>query len=213
MRKDLQQRIVRMKRMRTMAAMALSALLWTACNFGHPNINGEKTGQPIMDGWVMEQAGEYWLPSVMKEENPQTAEEVANLTKVNVRVKLPVHEESPMPRDGVTYQQASTGGFITFHLMPVEEDTLLPVGTAEMQLKEEMYFEHPDTAKVWLKSWGKGILTPYHIMKQGQRKGNDEPLKEWIEWDAAIISVFPGGDSLLICRGNTIGDAYVAEQP
>lgn len=192
------------------AALIAAILLLTACNLGRPNINGEKTGQPIMDGWLMEQAGEYWLPSVLREENPQTPEEVANLTKVNVRVTLPVHEGNPMPKDGVTYRQASSGGFITFHLTPVEGDTLNPIGTADMQLKEERYFEHTDTAHVRLKSWGKGIFTSYHIMRE-PRKNEPSQYNEWVEWNAAILSVYPGGDSLLICRGNTIEDAYVAE--
>ena len=110
------------RQLSTLAAMMAAALLLTACNWGRPNINGWKSGQPIMDGWTHEMAGEYWLPSVMADQQPQTAEEVANLQKVNVQVNLPVHEENPMPHDGITYRQASTGGFITFHLTPVEGD-------------------------------------------------------------------------------------------
>lgn len=197
--------------LKTMTVTVVATLLLTACNWGRPNINGWDSGQPIMDGWLFEQAGEHWLPSVLKEENPQSPEEVANLTKVNVQVKLPVHEGNPMPHDGVTYRQASTGGFITFHLTSVEGDTLQPIGTADMQLKEKNYFEHPDTAHVRLKSWGKGIFTSYHIKKQMRKKGDGEQPVEWVEWDAAIISVYPGGDSLLICRGNAVQDAYVAE--
>jgi hypothetical protein len=189
--------------------VATSALLMTACNFGRPVINGGKTGQPIMDGWTFQMAGEYWLPSVMGELNPQTPEEFASLNKVNVQVKLPVFESNPMPKDGVIYRQASTGGFVTFHLTEVEGDTLNPVGTAEMWLREEGYFEN-DTTEVRVLSRGKGIFTVYHIERQRQR-GEPVRYEEFVRTDPAIISVYPDGDSLLICRGNFMGDAYVAE--
>ena len=181
----------------------------TACNFGRPVINGGKTGQPIMDGWTFQMAGEYWLPSVMGELNPQTPEEFATLNKVNVQVKLPVFESNPMPKDGVIYRQASTGGLVTFHLTEVEGDTLNPVGTAEMWLREEGYFEN-DTTEVRVLSRGKGIFTVYHIERQRQR-GEPVRYEEFVRTDPAIISVYPDGDSLLICRGNFMGDAYVAE--
>lgn len=140
------------RQLSTLAAMMAAALLLTACNWGRSNINGWKSGQPIMDGWTHEMAGEYWLPSVMADQQPQTAEEVANLQKVNVQVNLPVHEENPMPHDGITYRQASTGGFITFHLTPVEGDTLCPVGTADLHLKEPMYFDRDSLKTVRVKS-------------------------------------------------------------
>ncbi|MBO4672811.1 MAG: hypothetical protein J5616_00465 [Bacteroidaceae bacterium] len=193
------------------AVMAATALLLTACNFGRPIINGEKTGQPIMDGWTYEMAGEHWLPAVMTDQKPQTPEEVANLSEVNVQVKLPVHDGNPMPLDGVTYRQASTGGYITFHLNPVEGDTLNPIGTAEMLLKESGYFDLDTIKDVRLLSYGKGIFSTYHIMRQRQR-GEPERYNEWVENYPAILSVYPGGDSLLICRGNFVADAYVAEK-
>ena len=191
--------------------MMAAVLLLTSCNWGRPNINGWKSGQPIMDGWTYEMAGEYWLPSVMADQQPQTAEEVANLQKVNVRVNLPVHEENPMPHDGITYRQASTGGFITFHLTPVEGDTLCPIGMADLHLKEPMYFDRDSLKTVRVKSHGKGIFSTYSI-KQQPLRGQPKQHVEALEWNAAIISVYPGGDSLLICRGNTLGEAYVAEK-
>jgi hypothetical protein len=187
-----------------------SALLITACHIG-PNINGEKTGMPIRDGWTFEMAGEYWMPSVLSEENPKTAEEVANLNKVHVQVGLPIHEGNPMPREDVTYRQTSTGGYITFHFTPLEGDTLNPVGTAEMHLKESGYFVIDTIKDARVLSYGKGIFTTYHIERQLQR-GEEERYNEWMEWYPAIISVYPGGDSLLICRGNGVRDAYVAEK-
>lgn len=199
------------RQLSTLAAMMAATLLLTACNWGRPNINGWKSGQPIMDGWTHEMAGEYWLPSVMADQQPQTAEEVANLQKVNVQVNLPVHEENPMPHDGITYRQASTGGFITFHLTPVEGDTLCPVGTADLHLKEPMYFDRDSLKTVRVKSHGKGIFSTYSI-KQQPLRGQPKRYAEELEWNAAIISVYPGGDSLLICRGNTLGEAYVAEK-
>ena len=202
---------MRMKsKLKTMAAMTTTALLLMACNFGRPFINGEKTGQPIMDGWTHEMAGEYWLPLVIGELNPQTPEDFATLNKVNVQVKLPVHEGNPMPKSGVVYRQASTNGVITFDLTEVEGDTLHPVGTAKMWLREEGYFES-DTSRVRVLSRGKGIFTVYHIERQRQR-GEPVHYNEYVEIDPAIISVYPGGDSLLICRGNRMGDAYVVEK-
>lgn len=203
---------MRMNRnMMTIAIMAAIATLLVACNFGRPIINGEKTGQPIMDGWTRQMAGEFWLPSVFIDKAPQTPEEVANLNEVNVQVKLPVYESNPIPRDGVTYRQASTGGHITFHLSPVEGDTLNPIGIAEMHLRESGYFDIDTIKDARLLSYGKGIFSTYHIQRQLPRK---EPQRyiEWVEYYPAIISVYPGGDSLIICRGNSIGDAYVAEQ-
>lgn len=197
--------------MKAAASLACTLLLLTACNWGRPVINGEKTGQPIMDGWTYEMAGEFWLPSVLSDEKPQTPEEVANLTKVNVRVNLPVHEGNPMPRDGVTYRQASTGGFITFHLTPVEGDTLHPIGTADMHLREAMYWEQDTLTDVRVLNYGKGIFATYHTERSHPRKKPERHI-EYVQWNAAIISVYPGGDSLLICRGNWTGDAYVAEK-
>lgn len=196
---------------RIIVALTASTLLLTACNLGRPNINGGKTGQPIMDGWTFEMAGEFWLPSVLHDEKPQTPEEVAHLNKVNVQVNLPVHESNPMPLDGVTYRQASTGGFITFHLTPVEGDTLHPIGTAEMQLRERMYWEQDTLTDIRVQSRGKGIFTLYHIERQ-RKRGEPNQYNQYPQWNAAIISVYPGGDSLLICRGNWVGDAYVAER-
>lgn len=198
------------QRISLIAIVITSVLLITACNI-RPNINGEKTGMPIMDGWTFEMAGEYWMPSVLSEANPKTAEEVANIDKVHVQVKLPVHEGNPMPREGVTYRQASTGGYITFRFTPVEGDTLNPVGTAEMHLKESGYFGIDTIKEARVVSYGKGIFTTYHIERQRMR-GEEERYDEWREWYPAIISVYPGGDSLLICRGNFVGDAYVAEK-
>lgn len=197
------------RNMKAIAIMAATATLLVGCNFGRPIINGEKTGQPIMDGWTRQMAGEYWLPSVLADKAPKTPEEVANLNEVNVQVKLPVHESNPMPQDGVTYRQASTGGYITFHLTTVEGDTLNPIGTAEMHLRESDYFDVDTIKDVRLLSYGKGIFTTYHIQRQISKK-KPEPY-EWVENYPAIISVYPGGDSLIICRGNSIDDAYVAE--
>ena len=201
-----------MKNRRTskLATWVVSVFLLTACNLGRPNINGGKTGQPIMDGWTHEQAGEYWLPSVISELSPETPEEWASLSKVNVQVNLPVQDGAPMPKDGVTYRQASSGGYIVFHLSPVEGDTLNPVGTAELFLKEWGYFDHKTTETVRVKNPGKGIFSTYHIRRERMR-GEEERYKEWMEWYPAIISVYPGGDSLLICRGNRVEEAYVAE--
>ena len=192
------------------AATAVAALLLTACNLGRPNINGGKTGQPIMDGWTFEMAGEYWLPSVFKEHNPQTPEEVATLNEVNVQINLPVHEGNPMPHDGVTYRQASTGGYITFHMIPIEGDTLHPVGTVEMLLKEDMYWERDTVKDVRVRSHGKGIFSAYAIHRERQR-GEPERSTESVAIVPVIISVYPGGDSLMISRGNMLYDAYVAE--
>ena len=198
------------QRTNLIAIVIASVLLITACNI-RPNINGDKTGMPIMDGWTFEMAGEYWMPSVLSEVNPKTAEEVANLNKVHVQVALPVHEGNPMPREGVTYRQTSTDGYITFHFTPIEGDTLNPVGTAEMHLKESGSFGIDTIKEARVVSYGKGIFTTYHIERQRLR-GEEERYDEWREWYPAIISVYPGGDSLLICRGNFVGDAYVAEK-
>lgn len=202
---------------KTLAALGIAVLVLTACNLGRPNINGGKTGQPIMDGWTYEQAGEYWLPSVFSEKNPQTPEEVATLNKVNVQVNLPVHEGNPMPRDGVTYRQASSDGFITFHLSQpthkADDDTIdtAIIGTADMFLRERMYFEQDSLTNARVKSWGKGIFTLYTVNKRIAKKAG--ATSDGMEFLPAIISVYPGGDSLLICRGNFTDDAYIADPP
>lgn len=202
---------------KTLAALGIAVLVLTACNLGRPNINGGKTGQPIMDGWTYEQAGEYWLPSVFSEKNPQTPEEVATLNKVNVQVNLPVHEGNPMHRDGVTYRQASSDGFITFHLSQpthkADDDTIdtAIIGTADMFLRERMYFEQDSLTNARVKSWGKGIFTLYTVNKRIAKKAG--ATSDGMEFLPAIISVYPGGDSLLICRGNFTDDAYIADPP
>ena len=202
---------------KTLAALGIAVLVLTACNLGRPNINGGKTGQPIMDGWTYEQAGEYWLPSVFSEKNPQTPEEVATLNKVNVQVNLPVHEGNPMPRDGVTYRQASSDGFITFHLSQpthkADDDTIdtAIIDTADMFLRERMYFEQDSLTNARVKSWGKGIFTLYTVNKRIAKKAG--ATSDGMEFLPAIISVYPGGDSLLICRGNFTDDAYIADPP
>ena len=77
-------------------------------------------------------------------------------------------------------------------------------------MREEGYFAS-DTSRVRVLSRGKGIFTVYHIERQRQR-GEPVHYNEYVEIDPAIISVYPGGDSLLICRGNRMGDAYVVEK-
>ena len=74
-----------------------------------------------------------------------------------------------------------------------------------------MYFDRDSLKTVRVKSHGKGIFSTYSI-KQQPLRGQPKRYAEELEWNAAIISVYPGGDSLLICRGNTLGEAYVAEK-
>ena len=203
------------------AAMSVALMtLMAGCIPGNPHrINGKNTGQPIMDGWTRQQAGEFWLAATLTDNwsdvinakrGWMTAEELASLSNVNVKVTLPVHPENPMPKMGVTYRQKSTGGYITFRDSVIVGDTLHTIGVADYQLCEPLYFSFNEKgATSMVQNRGKGIFTLYHMNRVRNRE--DGTARYEPQWDAAVISVFPGADSLLICRGNTIYEAYTAE--
>ena len=100
--------------------------------------------------------------------------------------------------------------YITFRDSVIVGDTLHTIGVADYRLSEPLYFSFNEKgATSMVQNRGKGIFTLYHM----NRVRNREDGTVWYEpqWDAAVISVFPGADSLLICRGNTIYEAYTAE--
>jgi len=224
--------------MKTFSLFATSAvLLFTACNVVHkPDINGSEH-QPLMHGWTYEQAGEYWLQSTLDRERGEalnegkswmTPEQLASIDDENIQVRLPLAPEgtNPLPRNGITYRQAESDGFIKFQLMSeveLQADTILgatlraeeytasqlmTVGKADVWLKELMYFDTDTTTTCYVQKRGRGIYTLYYIMDRGTRSFPDGRIVSL----AAVIAVHPGADSLTICRGNALEPAYVGEE-
>lgn len=207
-------------------------VLFASCNVIHkPDINGSDR-QPIMHGWTREQAGEYWLQSDLDSERSSatrnggewmSAEQLASLDDENVQVKLPLAPEgtNPQPRNGIAYRQADTDGFITFSFDEKElvADTILSaalnadslttkqlmtVGKAQVSLKEPLYFTNDTVFNCYVQQRGRGIYTLYYVTDRGTRHYPHGRLQSL----AAVISVYEGADSLVICRGNRLGAAY-----
>lgn len=206
--------------------------LFASCNVIHkPDINGSDR-QPIMHGWTREQAGEYWLQSDLDSERSSatrnggewmSAEQLASLDDENVQVKLPLAPEgtNPLPRNGIAYRQADTDGFITFNFDEKElvADTILSaaltadsltiqrlmtIGKAQVSLKEPLYFTNDTVFNCYVQQRGRGIYTLYYVTDRGTRHYPHGRLQSL----AAVISVYDGADSLVICRGNRLGAAY-----
>ena len=213
-------------------ATGLLITILTGCNIIHkPDINGSDR-QPIMHGWTREQAGEYWLQSDLDSERSSatrnggewmSAEQLAGLDDENVQVKLPLAPEgtNPLPRNGIAYRQADTDGFITFSFDEKElvADTILSavlnadslttkqlmtVGKAQVSLKEPLYFTNDTVFNCYVQQRGRGIYTLYYVTDRGTRHYPHGRLQSL----AAVISVYDGADSLVICRGNRRGAAY-----
>lgn len=207
-------------------------VLFASCNVIHkPDINGSDR-QPIMHGWTREQAGEYWLQSDLDSERSSatrnggewmSAEQLASLDDENVQVKLPLAPEgtNPQPRNGIAYRQTDTDGFITFSFDEKElvADTILSaalnadslttkqlmtVGKAQVSLKEPLYFTNDTVFNCYVQQRGRGIYTLYYVTDRGTRHYPHGRLQSL----AAVISVYEGADSLVICRGNRLGAAY-----
>lgn len=202
-------------------------LILTACSLGRPSINGGDTDQPIMDGWTMEMAAEYWLASVLGYEHAAvvndkgqwlTPDSLAHLTKGHVRVDLPIHESNPMPRFDVTYRQPKTGGIISFSNSPSQQptisgDTLQSIGLIHYHFLDNMYRDTADTT-VYVQSHGKGLFTGFRMSHV--RKREDDGSWKWVEhgmaqWSPFVISVYPGGDSLVVSRGLKCIETFIAD--
>lgn len=213
---------------------ALSAPWLTGCNVVHkPDINGSET-QPIMHGWTHEQAGEYWLQSELHSElcnvisgegKWKTAEQLAEFRMENICVLLPLAPKgtNPEPRPGKTYRQPEYDSYVRFTPMGAAElqaDTilmpalqaagtspkqLLTAGRAEVWLKEPAYFNEDSVAvSCYYQQRGRGIYTLYRIANRGTYS---YPKGE-VQTMAAVIAVYPGGDSLSVNRGNMMGPNY-----
>ncbi len=224
-----------MSKIKILSTLAMLAV-FTSCNIIHkPDINGSKR-QPIMHGWTLQQAGEYWLQSDLDVERSQaihsggewmTAEQLASLDDENVKVNLPLAPEgtNPLPRNGIEYRQADTEGFITFNFNEKElaADTILSeylaadsltikqlmtIGKAQIDLKEPLYFINDTTLNCYVQQRGRGIYTLYYVTDRVTRHYPHGRLRSL----AAVISVYEGADSLVICRGNMLGAAYKAKK-
>lgn len=211
------------------AFVVFLALLLASCNFGRPRINGGKDGQPIMDGWTYEEAAEYWLGSVLSGTRTILPDSLARLSKGHVHLSLPVHESNPEPRFGVAYRQPKTGGCITFVDSAFQEvthngDTLNAIGTVLFSMADAMYRSMNNTrddgkgSTVYVENRGKGLFTWYGMDRVRDRKSETkESGPVWHErraphWYGVVISVFPGGDSLLVSRGLDAVETFVAEE-
>ena len=125
-------------------------------------------------------------------------------------MELPTHDSNPLPYMNRTYRQSSTGGYITFRDTVISGDTLHTIAVADYDFREPMYFPFDSIAATALvQQRGKGILTLYKLRPVRNRDTNT--MGEIPEWQSAVISVFPGADSLLISRGRYAGEAYVLE--
>jgi len=213
---------------RSFSLAVLTSILLTACSFGRSNINGGDNDQPIMDGWTYEQAAEYWLGSLLEEEWYTVAngrgtwlspDSLARLSKGHVNVELPVFDSHPMPHWDTTYHQTSTGGFITFKDSATShptanDDTIKSIGIAHYHFKDNMLPESADTT-VFIQSRGKGIFLGF-LMSRVRSKRDDgtwttEPYG-MPKICPFIISVYPGGDSLLVSRGRTPIETFVIDR-
>ena len=207
------------------ALSALVALLLTACSFGRPRINGGDTDQPILDGWTYQQAAEYWLALLLDGEYSSVAngkaawlapDSLARLTKGHVHLSLPVHDGDPEPLWGATYHQVRTGGFMTFRdsatTHPLASgDTLRSVGMVRYHFQDSLLPEAADTT-VFMQSRGKGLFTGFLVsrvrtrQKDGSWKSESNGSPRWCPF---VVSVYPGGDSLLVSRGLNAVEVFV----
>ncbi|MBR1593338.1 MAG: hypothetical protein IJ659_01005 [Alloprevotella sp.] len=218
----------------SLLSVLLAPFVLAACHVGRPDTNGS-THQPVEHGWTFEQAGEFWLRSALDTERNavvqdgadwMTAEQLAALDDEHIQVKLPLAPEGtdPMPRDGISYRQASTGGTITFHLdsRRLSADTLHAaalraaactaerlgtVGTADVWLKEPLYFPQDTVQTCYVQRRGRGIYTLYYIADPGTRAYPHGRMQSV----GAVVSVPAGADSLTVCRGNMLGGNYIAQ--
>lgn len=208
--------------------MASAAILLTACSL-RPRINGGDTGQPILDGWTRQEAAEYWLASMLTDEyigvfngtgQWLTPDSLAHLTQGHVQVELPVHEGNPEPRWNVTYRQPETGGFITFRdsaavLPSVTGDTVRADGLVSYHFVDGMYPDSGDSI-VYVQNRGKGIFTVFYMRRVRKRNRADDSWS-WAphgdpNWYPLLVSVYPGGDSLLVSRGLKPIETFVDEK-
>ena len=215
----------------TLVATLLLSVVLTSCNFGRPRINGGNSDQPIMDGWVREQAAEFWLRSMLSEKDVRAlkTDSIAHLTKGHVHVNLPVHDSNPQPRFDVVYRQPNTGGYITFRDTTYQEisqydDTLQAMGLAHFQFIDEWYDKTVDvngeteSTTAYVESRGKGIYTIFYMERIHDRKNQKEGEEtKWLErraphWYPAVVSVYPGGDSLLVSRGLNPVETFVVSE-
>ena len=180
-----------------------------------------------MDGWTYEEAAEYWLGSVLDDEHTLAAngkgqwlvpDSLARLTKGHVNLSLPVHDSQPLPRWGVTYRQPRTGGYITFRdsaaTHPLASgDTLQSIGMINYHFQDNMLPRVTDST-AYMQSRGKGLFTAFWLSKVRTRQKDGswtiEP-DEGAKWCPFVISVYPGGDSLLVSRGLKPVEVFVNE--
>ena len=85
---------------------------------------------------------------------------------------------------------------------------LMTVGKAQVNLKEPLYFINDTTLNCYVQQRGRGIYTLYYVTDRGTRHYPHGRLRSI----AAVISVYEGADSLVICRGNMLGAAYRAKK-
>ena len=228
-----------MKRMQNqliISSMCLFAmLLMTACGPKKPNvdepeeeewnINGGDSDQPIMDGWTYEMAAEYYMQGELDfdyghvkrgDRDWLTPDSLSRLTNGHVQVNIPLQPQDNKPRIGVTYRQPEEGGTITFNggpedLPTIYGDTLPSVAQATFHFKDALYDYQAEPYTAYVQSRGKGLYTLYRM--EGMR---DEDTNKWVDhsnpvWYPVIISVYPGGDSLVISRGMHWLETFVPE--
>lgn len=188
-------------------------------------INGGDSDQPIMDGWTFEMAAEFYLADelnydyshvVRGERDWLTPDSLARLTKGYVQVDIPVQEKNAKPRFNVTYRQPNAGGTITFSgestsNVTIYGDALPAIGEATFHFADDMYDYQSEPYTAYVQSRGLGLYTLYRM--EGTRDEN----KEWHDhsnpiWYPVIISVYPGGDSLVISRGMGALETFVPEK-
>ena len=188
-------------------------------------INGGDSDQPIMDGWTFEMAAEYYLANELEYEYSRVIrnegewlkpEALACLTRGHVQVDIPVQEKNAKPRFNVTYRQPNAGGTITFsgestNNPTIYGDNLPAVGEATFHFNDDMYDYQSEPYTAYVQSRGQGLYTLYRM--EGTRDENNE----WHDhcnpvWYPVIISVYPGGDSLVISRGMEALETFVPEK-
>ena len=185
-------------------------------------INGGDSDQPIMDGWTYEMAAEYYMQSelnydyshvVRGDRDWLSPDTLVRLTNGHVQVNIPLQQQDNKPRFGVTYRQPNAGGTITFNGGPCSNptiygDTLPAIGEATFHFDDDMYDYQSEPYTAYVQSRGQGLYTLYRM--EGTRDENNE----WLDhcnpvWYPVIISVYPGGDSLVISRGMNALETFV----
>lgn len=118
------------------------------------------------------------------------------------RIDLPVCSDDQLPRMG-TYREAGKGA--SFEFLPLEEDPLDTIH-AVCQAIVDFGYEGGTPDSMLVHNRGNGILTLFRYVHRGGPYGGkhrcyDKHPDGYPEYSAIVLSVYQGGDSLIISSG------------